>query len=63
MMKNNWIVKVRNARVDRYKLILTPKFFMDYEARDFVEKSEEFDKYEDAIISVCEFIDLSHEEV
>ena len=62
-MKHNWVVKVRNTRTDRYKLILTPKFFMGYEARDFVEKSEEFDKYEDAIISVCEFINLSHEEV
>lgn len=62
-MKNNWVVKVRNTTTDSYKLIFTPKFFMDYEARDFVKKSEEFDKYEDVIISVCEFIDLSHKKV
>ena len=61
-MEHHWVVKIRNTGTDRYKLILTPKFFMDYEARNFVKKSKEFDKYEDVIISVCEFINLSHEE-
>jgi hypothetical protein len=62
-MKHNWFVKVRNTRTDRYKLIFTPKFFMEYEARDFVKKSNEFDKYEDIIMSVCEFINLGQEEM
>lgn len=62
-MKHNWFVKVRNTSTDRYKLIFTPKFFMEYEARDFVKKSNEFDKYEDIIMSVCEFINLGQEEM
>lgn len=61
-MKHNWFVKVRNTITDRYKLIFTPKFSMEFEAIDFVKKSNEFYEYEDIIMSACEFINLEQEE-
>ena len=57
-MKHNWFVKVRNTITDRYKLIFTPKFSMEFEARDFVKKQAGYDKYDDVIVEICAIVDL-----
>ena len=54
----NYIVKVRDTRRDEYRIILTPKLTGKNEARDFVEKQADFDKYDDVIVEVCAIVDL-----
>ena len=44
----NYIVKVRDTRIDEYRIILTPKLTEKNEARDFVEKQAGFDKYDES---------------
>ena len=54
----NYIVKVRDTRRDEYRIILTPKLTEKNEARDFVEKQDGFDKYDDVIVEICAIVDL-----
>ena len=54
----NYIVKVRDTRRDEYRIILTPKLTGKNEARDFVEKQDGFDKYDDVIVEICVIVDL-----
>ena len=54
----NYIVKVRDARRDEYRIILTPKLTGKNEARDFVKKQAGFDKYDDVIVEICTIVDL-----
>ena len=54
----NYIVKVRDTRRDEYRIILTPKFLGKNEARDFVKKYTDFDKYDDVIVEICAIVDL-----
>ena len=54
----NYIVKVRNTCRDEYRIILTPKLTEKNEARDFVEKQDGFDKYDDVIVEICAIVDL-----
>ena len=54
----NYIVKVRDTRRDEYRIILTPKLIGENEARDFIKKHTDFDKYDDVIIEICAIVDL-----
>ena len=54
----NYIVKVRDTRRDECRIILTPKLTGKNEARDFVKKQADFDKYDDVIIEICAIVDL-----
>ena len=54
----NYIVKVRNTCRDEYRIILTPKLIGESEARDFVKKQTDFDKYDDVIVEICAIVDL-----
>ena len=54
----NYIVKVRDTRRDEYRVILTPKFIGENEARDFIKKQAGFDKYDDVIVEICAIVDL-----
>ena len=54
----NYIVKIRNMRTDEYRIVVTPKFSTDYEARNFIKNRTCFDKYEDMIVEICAVVDL-----
>ena len=54
----NYIVKVRDTRRDEYRIILTPKLTGKNEARDFVKKKTDFDKYDDVIVEIFAIVDL-----
>ena len=54
----NYIVKIRDTRRDEYRIILTPKFTGKNEVREFVEKQDGFDKYDDVIVEICAIVDL-----
>ena len=54
----NYIVKVRDMRRDEYRIILTPKLAGKNEAREFVKKYTDFDKYDDVIVEICAIVDL-----
>ena len=54
----NYIVKVRDTRRDEYRIILTPKLTGKNEARDFIKKQTDFDKYDDVIVEICAIVDL-----
>ena len=54
----NYIVKVRNTCRDEYRIILTPKLTEKNEARDFVKKQADSDKYDDMIVEICAIVDL-----
>ena len=54
----NYIVKVRDTRRDEYRSILTPKLTGKNEARDFIKKHTDFDKYDDVIVEICAIVDL-----
>ena len=54
----NYIVKIRNTRTNEYRIVVTPKFSTDYEARNFIKNRTCFDKYEDMIVEICAFVDL-----
>lgn len=58
MYKTHYIVKIRNTRRDEYRIVLTPAFFTDYEAIDFVKTNKYFDKYDDVIIESYAIFDL-----
>ena len=55
---DNYIVKVRDTRRDECRIILTPKLTGKNEARDFIKKHTDFDKYDDVIIEICAIVDL-----
>ena len=55
---HNYIVKVRDTRRDEYRIILTPKLIGKNEARDFIKKQTDFDKYDDVIVEICAIVDL-----
>ena len=54
----NYIVKVRDTRRDECRIILTPKLTGENEARDFIKKQTDFDKYDDVIVEICAIVDL-----
>ena len=54
----NYIVTVRATRRDECRIILTPKLTGKNEARDFVKKQADFDKYDDMIVEICAIVDL-----
>ena len=54
----NYIVKIKNTRRDEYRIILTPKLIGKNEARDFIKKQTDFDKYDDVIVEICAIVDL-----
>ena len=54
----NYIVKIRDTRRDEYRIILTPKLIGENEARDFIKKKTDFDKYDDVIVEICAIVDL-----
>ena len=54
----NYIVKVKDTRSDEDRIILTPKFIGENEARDFIKKQTDFDKYDDVIVEICAIVDL-----
>ena len=55
---DNYIVKIRDTRRDEYRIILTPKLIGENEARDFIKKQTDFDKYDDVIVEICAIVDL-----
>ena len=55
---HNYIVKVRDTRRDECRIILTPKLTGKTEARAFVKKQTDFDKYDDVIVEICAIVDL-----
>ena len=54
----NYIVKIRDMRRDECRIILTPKLTEKNEARDFIKKQTDFDKYDDVIVEICAIVDL-----
>ena len=54
----NYIVKIRDTRRDECRIILTPKLTGKNEARDFIKKKTDFDKYDDVIVEICAIVDL-----
>ena len=54
----NYIVKIRDTRRDEYRIIFTPKLTEKNEARDFVKKQTDFNKYDDVIVEICAIVDL-----